>query len=430
MPHRTSPRACTGPSRWSGARALRAARWLTLVTVLGCRAPQPPSAVGTAEAAARSSATSAVPTAGERAGERIAARWRQRLQRACDVHGAPGVSAAALLPDGTLVTCAVGVADQDLGSRLTADHRMLSGSIGKTYVGALALQLHQEGRLDLDAPARTLLADPAPLLAAPNGGAYTVRQLLRHESGLPRWVFQRAVLASVVTDRERTWSNADRLATIAGLDPLFAPGEGWAYSDTNYIVVGAILEELLGQSIEAAVVERILEPEGLRQTHPLDGARIPNLAQGHVVTSREWGVPPRLLQDERYTVNVQFEGCGGGWASTPSDLARWGRALWSGRHLGGAATELALEGVPAPRLGAGVRYGIGSMVEATPNGLLAYHDGFQFGFLSSVGHYRDLDLTVAVQLDTDDLAAPGGPVSMLMQDLAAQAAWELRQVEL
>ena len=426
MPHRNSPRACDGPSRWSGARALRAARWLTLVAALGCRAPHE-SPAQPVEAAA---AVSRVPTAGELAGERISARWRQRLQQACDRHGAPGVSAAAVLPDGTLVSCAVGTADQDLGVRLTAEHRLLSGSIGKTYVGALALQLHQEGRLDLDAQARDLLADPSPLDAAPNGGRYTVRQLLRHESGLPRWVFQRAVLASVVTEPERTWTNAERMATIAGLEPLFAPGEGWAYSDTNYIVVGMILEQLLGTTIEEAVASRILAPEGLRETHPLDGRHVPRLAQGHVVTSREWGVPPRLLREGQFTANVQFEGCGGGWASTPADLARWGRALWSGRHLGAAATNLALEGVPAPRLGAGVRYGIASMVEATPNGLLAYHDGFQFGFLSSVGHYRDLDLTVAVQLDTDDLAAPGGPISMLMQDLAAQAAWELRQVEL
>jgi hypothetical protein len=148
-----------------------------------------------------------------------------------------------------------------------------------------------------------------------------------------------------------------------------------------------------------------------------------------VVTSRTFGVPTRLLKSGEFTVNVQFEGCGGGWASTPMDLALWARALWSGRHHGEALLGWIEEGVPAESLGAGVRYGLGVMLEDTVNGPLAFHDGFQFGFLSSAGYYKDLDLAIAVQLDTDDLRAPGGPVNLLLQDLATIAAFEIRRLE-
>jgi hypothetical protein len=68
------------------------------------------------------------------------------------------------------------------------------------------------------------------------------------------------------------------------------------------------------------------------------------------------------------------------------------------------------------------------MLEDTVNGPLAFHDGFQFGFLSSAGYYKDLDLAIAVQFDTDDLRAPGGPVSLLLQDLATIASWEMRRL--
>ncbi|MEO2144315.1 MAG: serine hydrolase domain-containing protein [bacterium] len=364
-----------------------------------------------------------------RLAERISDRWRKRLQTARIRHESPGISVAAILPSGVQVTCAVGYADQDHGIALEPSHRMLSGSIGKTYVAALAVQLIQQGRLNLDRSAIDYLPRADWLLRSPGAGEATIRQLLRHESGLPRWVFARDVMQSIVNDPKRKWTDAERIETITDRQLLFQPGEGWAYADTNYIVIGAVLERILGEDIETLIRKRILEPEGLYDTIPLNGQAVPRLAQGHVVTSRTFGVPTRLLKGGEFTVNVQFEGCGGGWASTPMDLARWARALWSGRHHGEALLGWIEEGVPAESLGAGVRYGLGVMLEDTVNGPLAFHDGFQFGFLSSAGYYKDLDLAIAVQLDTDDLRAPGGPVNLLLQDLATIASFEMRRLE-
>lgn len=361
--------------------------------------------------------------------DRISKRWRARLQSTRTRHDAPGISVAAILPNGLLVTCAVGYADLEKGIPLNPEHRMLSGSIGKTYVAAIAVQLVQQGRLQLDRSARSYLPDAEWLKRLPGGGEATIRQLLRHESGLPRWVFAKDVMQSVVNEPDRIWTNAERMETIQDSEPLFPAGQGWAYADTNYIIVGAVLERILGQDMETLIRTRILEPEGLSDTIPLNGERVSRLAQGHVVTSRAFGIPSRILQGGLPVVNLQFEGCGGGWASTPSDLALWVRALWSGRHHGEAFLGWIEDGVPADPLGAGVRYGLGVMLEDTLYGPLAFHDGFQFGYLSSAGYYRDLDLAIAVQLDTDDLRAPGGPVNLLLQDLATIAAWEISGLE-
>ena len=396
---------------------------LVALTLFACASPvrdEAPPPSQPVEASANSN--------GARLVQRISDRWHARLQNALVRHESPGISVAAVLPNGMLVTCAVGHADQDRGVALNPSHRMLSGSIGKTYVAALAVQLVQQGRLNLDRPAREYLPNTDWLLHAPGAGEATVRQLLRHESGLPRWIFTRNVMESVVNDPDRIWTNEDRMGTVRDAQLLFEPGEGWAYADTNYIVVGAILERILGEDIETLIRTRILEPEGLSNTIALDGQSVPGMAQGHVVTSRTFGVPTRLLSDGDFAVNVQFEGCGGGWASTPTDLALWARALWSGRYNGEALLGMIEDGVPAEPLGAGVRYGLGVMLEDTVNGPLAFHDGFQFGFLSSAGYYKDLDLAIAVQFDTDDLRAPGGPVSLLLQDLATIASWEMRRL--
>lgn len=361
--------------------------------------------------------------------ERIENRWRARLQSTRRRHDAPGISVAAVLPNGLVVTCAVGYADLEQGVALNPSHRMLSGSIGKTYVAALAVQLVQQGRLQLDRTARSYLPRAKWLQRLPGAGEVTIRQLLRHESGLPRWVFAQNVMESVVNDPTRIWTNAERMETIRNSKLLFDPGQGWAYADTNYILVGAVIERILGQDMDTLIQKHILEPEGLVNTIPLNGKRIPRLAQGHVVTSRAFGIPSRVLDDGQAVVNLQFEGCGGGWASTPTDLALWARALWSGRHHGEAFLSWIEDGVSADPLGAGVRYGLGVMLEDTLNGPLAFHDGFHFGYLSSAGYYRDLDLAIAIQLDTDDLRAPGGPVNLLLQDLATIAAWEMSALE-
>ena len=123
----------------------------------------------------------------------VAERCQQVLDGLVE-RGVPGASAAIVLPDGSLVTVTAGVASLDDARQLEPHDRMLSGSVGKTYVTALAHHLVQAGKLDLDARAASFFEDDEPtpewIGRVPNAGDVTLRQLLRHTSGIPRYVFQ------------------------------------------------------------------------------------------------------------------------------------------------------------------------------------------------------------------------------------------------
>jgi D-alanyl-D-alanine carboxypeptidase len=263
----------------------------------------------------------AAPSTARTADVRVVARIQPILDGIV-ARGAPGVSVALVLPDGTEVTATAGFADVEAQRPMRATDRMLSGSIGKTYVAAAGLRLAVRGKLDLDARAASFFEGEAWFQRLPNAHDFTVRQLLRHQSGLERYEFMPAFWEALVADPDKVWRPEEQLAFIAGRKPLFPAGEGWAYSDSNYLVVGMILERITGERFYAHVREHLLAPAGLTDTVPSDTRRIPGLTQGYCRALAELGVPERVLVDGEFVIHPGFEWCGGGYASTPRDLAR------------------------------------------------------------------------------------------------------------
>lgn len=158
----------------------------------------------------------------------------------------PGATAAYSLPDGTVEVVATGLADVESETPMTPHSRMLAASIGKTFVGATAIALEQSGRLNLDEPIARWLSDRTWFSRLPNHESITLRQLLTHSAGLPDHVYSERFAQAY---RERWQSATNPFSPDALIDfvldqpSLFSPGEGWAYSDTGYILVGLIIEE-------------------------------------------------------------------------------------------------------------------------------------------------------------------------------------------
>lgn len=379
----------------------------------------PPPLQAPAQPRAPAAATSLV--------ERTASRARPVLE-ALLARGIPGASLALVLPDGAELTLALGTDEPQGGRPLTPADRLLSGSIGKTYVSAAALLLAHEGRLDLDelVAARFEGEDPEWVRRVPNAGRVTLRQLLSHRSGIPEYVYQ-AAFARDLADPERTWRPEDLLAYVHDLEPLFAPGAGWAYADTNYILVGMALERASGRRFYDLVRERLLAPHGLVDTIPTDGRRLPGVVQGHVVLGRQLGVPERTLAGGVFVFNPQFEWCGGGWASTPADLARWARILYDGRAFDGPYLAALLEPTPAPALGRGARYGLGAILRDGAAGKSLGHDGFMPGYLGTMAWYPEHRIAGALLLDSDDARALRRPLAAVLDEVVALAAEEARR---
>jgi len=340
---------------------------------------------------------------------------------------APGISAAVALPDGRAITLVSGFADTGRRVALRVDDRLLAGSVGKTFFAALAMQLVAEGKLDLDAKISTWLGGESWFARLPNGSDIIVRQLMNHTSGLVRYEFDPDFTRDLLANPLRDWQVHEQLAYIFGDPPPFAAGQGWEYSDTNYLVLGLILERLLGGTAYDAITARFLLPFGLRGTVPSTQPVLPRLAMGYGATRDPLGLSGPMLEGGALRVNPKFEWAGGGFASTPEDLARWAQMWYDGRAVPPAQLEQALNGVAARGLGANVRYGLGVMLRDTPLGLTYGHSGFFPGYLTEMRYYPDSRIGVAVQVNTSDQRAVGRSLASVAHALAERAQRNLER---
>lgn len=329
----------------------------------------------------------------------------------------PGATAALVLPDGGVLRLSVG-ATEDQGRPLVPDDRMLVGSAGKTWVAGIVHLLVAKRAFDYDDQAAGWFAEDEWYARVPNADSVTIRQLLRHQSGLQRYEFKPEFWQQLMLDADRIWRPEELLAFVLDDEPMFPAGQGWAYADTNYILLGMIIERETGRRFYELAEEWIDRPHGLLDTIPSDRRRLPGLVQGTVVLGRQLGVGPLTLADGALTYNVQFEWCGGGFASTSTDLASWARVLYSERLLGADGLAAMLDVVPARELGPGKSYGLGVTLTETRLGPLRGHDGFMPGYLTAMGYFPESGIAAAVQVNTDDGRAVGMPMHEVLVRLA------------
>ncbi len=335
----------------------------------------------------------------------------------------PGATLALALPDGRVLALATGFADTARRIPLRTTDRLLQGSVGKTYVAAVAMQLVGEGRLDLDAPIARWLGDAPWFGRLPNARAITVRQLMTHTSGLVRYEFDPRATAVLREQPMKAWTPEERLSYLFDTSAPFAAGAGWDYSDTNYIVLGMILERITGRPYYDELRRRVLVPLALTETVPSDRPDIPGLANGYAGEKNDLGgYDASLDANGRMRVNPQFEWTGGGIASTTADLARWGKLLYEGRAFDPALLPRMLDGVPA-RLGRDVRYGLGVMLRPTTLGTTWGHSGFFPGYATELLYFPDLKLAAALQVNAT-APYPRGLVPFLVE--AARTASSAR----
>ncbi len=357
-------------------------------------------------------------------------RVRAYLESQRQQRGFPGASVGWVLPGGQCEAVAVGLADRAAKRLLTVRDRMLSGSIGKTYVVTVALQLVTEERLGLDDKVAVHLGKQAWFGRLPNAADLTVRSLMNHTSGIRRHVFAPAFQALVKGQPDKRWRPDELLSYVFDTEPLFAVGKGWAYADTNYIVLGLVIEKITGRPFNESMHRRVLHRFDLKDTLPSDRRYLPGLAQGYSESGAAFGVVDKTLEDGVMVINPQFEWCGGGLCSTTADLARWAAIFGAGRHWSKELRVQIRQGVAAPMLGRGASYGLGTMIASGKHGAWYGHAGFMPGYMSAMRYYADADLAVAIQFNTDHRRQlgrrPGSYLDAIVDLLAAESAGKPR----
>jgi D-alanyl-D-alanine carboxypeptidase len=258
----------------------------------------------------------------------------------------------------------------------------------------------------------------------PNARDITVRMLMNHTSEVMRYELQEEFLRDLTASPRRSWTVAERVAYVLGDTARFAAGKGWDYSDTNYILVGAIVERITGRPLNEEIRRRVLRPLGLRNTVPTEAPVVPGVAQGYAGPENPFGGSDAMLVGGEFVVNPQFEWAGGGYASTAEELARWAKALYEGKAFDPSLLPEMLAGVAAPMLGAGARYGLGVIVRDTPLGASWGHSGFFPGYVTEMRYYPERRFAVAFQVNTSVGRALGRSPGAVAQELAAiVASW-------
>lgn len=347
---------------------------------------------------------------------------RARLQVYLDsIHGAgkfPGATLAVALPDNTTLELATGVADRAAGTKLPVDARMLAGSVGKTFFAALALELVQAGKLDLDAPISKYLGSEPWFARVPNANDITVRMLMNHTSGLVRYEFNPKVTEKLTAQPNHVWSPAERVSYILDTAAPFAAGKGWDYSDTNYIVLGMIMEKITGRDLYKQVEERFLKPLKLTRTAPSDRVEARGVVQGYAGAQNPFGGKDEMISDGKFIVNPQMEWTGGGYSSTAGDLARWAKALYEGKAISPDAVKLMITN-PAAAQQLNAQYGLGVIIRETQvTGTMWGHSGFFPGWLTEMRYYPQHKFSVAAQFNSSAQGAIGRAPGAIVQDVA------------
>jgi D-alanyl-D-alanine carboxypeptidase len=324
------------------------------------------------------------------------------LESAISSTGGTGMAAAVALEPRGFWKGATGMSNPLDSTRIHPDLLFAPCSIGKTYVAALTLQLVDEGRLSLDDPVGTWI--PAHRHV---DSSITVRQLLNHTSGLADYVkHPRSPYALPVSslDDTRVWTAEEILRDLLA-EPHFAPGDGWRYSTTNYLLLRLMLERLTGSSLSELVETRLLTPLGLRGTVPIDGAE--PLPDGFEIAHNWYDVDGDGRLDD---LSLRSRN----WYSivphlvyaTAGDLARWSRALFSSDMLTDRTRRQMIDfHRPTPdEPFSGYGLGVGELPAEMVSGETAWgHPGRDFGWTAAMLYFPRLRVHMAVALNDNNL---------------------------
>lgn len=323
------------------------------------------------------------------------------MQRDADALRDTGVTGVAVrldTPRGT-VTARSGVGDLVTHRPVPNDGFLRLGSTTKTFVATVMLQLVGEKRISLDQTVGQLL--PGVVSGNGNDGrTITVRDLLQHTSGLSDYVYDVFPEPSAQTYFANRW-RSDRPEELVALamrhQPDFPAGTRWAYSNTNYVLAGMIIEKITGRTWEQQVHDRILSPLRLQDTDT-PGTE-PMLPQPHIANYQQFAKDGPMV-DTTIPYRPFDSGADGSMTGTARDLNRFFTALANGQLLKPAQLAAMRTTVPVPQDSgqpAGTRDGLGLF--STPlscGGSYLGHGGSGFGYVIRSATTTDGRRTITV----------------------------------
>ena len=309
--------------------------------------------------------------------------------------GYPGAILYARSADGVWQNSA-GIGEINTQTAMNPDDKFRAGSMLKMLVSAVTLQLIEEGKLSLDATVPTVLpVNIAETLH--NNEQITVQMLLNHTSGIPE-PLNDAAFEQVATNPANIWAVGEWINLAATQNPLFAPGEGWSYSNANYLLLGMIIEQATGNTWRSEVRRRVIDRLALTNTflpEPGDLSIPGNYAHGYIEGMDVTGIDPSMMDAAG----------GSALVTTASDLVRFLDAFLSGdlfQHSDTVNTLMSFveaqdeTGLPAS-------YGLGLQHYVYAASEMMGHTGGTAGFAGCVFVFPAENITIAAMVNASEM---------------------------
>jgi CubicO group peptidase (beta-lactamase class C family) len=304
----------------------------------------------------------------------------------------PGLSLAVVRDGRVVLARGYGFANVEARLPATPDTVYEVMSLTKQFVAAAILRLVEAHRLTLNLPLAAIL----PHLP-PTWDPITLRQLLAQTSGIPDYT----EVPGFTGDLRQEVSPQALLQPVQARPLLFAPGTQWGYSNSNYLLLGLVLERVTGHSVAQALHDAVFAPLGMTATRVNDlAAIIPRRAAGYTWRGTQ-------LENAGYVSPTQM-GAAGDVISTVLDLARWDQALALGQLLTRSDTALMATPTHLPD-GTLAPYGLGTELDMVNGHRVVGHQGSGLGFNATLARFVDDHLTVIVLCNLT--GAPSQPIA-------------------
>jgi D-alanyl-D-alanine carboxypeptidase len=315
----------------------------------------------------------------------------------------PGFTVLVARGDQLLYKGARGLASVELGVPMQPDHLLRIGSVTKQFAAAALLKQIDEGKAKLDDPLSRYLPD------YPNGSKITLLQLLNHTSGVKSYTGIPGYMANPI---RRDLSTAELIKEFKDQPVDFQPGEKWAYNNSGYVLLGAVVEAISGKSWHQSIDEMLLKPAQITSVHfEAVDKLFKGMARGYSVNGQREVVPAGLL-------SMTQPHAAGALIANAEGLWRWNQALHGGKLISKASYERMVtpEG-PAKAHHYGFGIGTGKLRDHT----MLSHGGGIHGFVSTLNYLPASQTTVVILRNS---TGPGLAMDTVARKLAAFAIGE------
>lgn len=295
--------------------------------------------------------------------------WKEKLSKL------PGFSATLIQPDGTIHKFNKGYANYSKTNKLTENSRYRIASVSKLMTATLIMRLSEGGYLNLDDP----LIKYLPVGSIPYGKKMTIRQVMSHTAGLIDHLNHGSFYKG--NWKYRKWSDNDIINFAARRRARFQPGQGYAYSNTGYYLLGMLIEKVLQQPLAEAYQDWIFTPAGMMNSELDDYSTRKNRVKNLAENSRA------------YEYHQSSVGAAGAIISTPEDMARFGYALYNGKLVNESSLKEMTTDYGAPR--GGDHYGLGMRMWDDHGITHLGHSGLLMGYRSIMLYMPEYKTTLA-----------------------------------